>query len=207
MNQDINLYPPELRPQARLLPAAFMLKTVSVLLVALALIYFSAQNGVEDIERELEVVARQEAAAVDQLQNLGSLITAVTGEKSWAEQLDEVTSVLLEREAVLTLIQGTTLGDTDGFSRHLRALARQDLDGIWLTHIVLSALGDKTRLEGRALRAELIPLYVQDLTAEAPFAQQRFHQFQIVSSDDEQAALSFSMDSQLLFADNARAKP
>lgn len=202
MNQNINLFPPELRPQSRVLAATFMLKAVGALLLLLSLIYLFADSGLRDIEREIEIVARQEAAAVDQLENLGSLITAITGEKSWAEQLDDVSQVLREREAVLALIQGTTLGDTDGFSRHLRALARQDIDGIWLTYIALSALGDKTRLEGRAIRAELIPLYVQDLTAEPPFARQRFHQFQINSQEDEQTALSFSMDSQVLLANN-----
>ena len=35
---------------------------------------------------------------------------------------------------------------------------RQAIDGLWLTHISLSAMGDKTRLEGRAIRAELIRL-------------------------------------------------
>ena len=207
MNQNINLFPPELRPQGRVLTATSMLKAAGALLVLLSVIYLFADSGLRDIEREIEIVARQEAAAVDQLENLGSLITAITGEKSWAEQLDEVSHVLREREAVLTLIQGTTLGDTDGFSRHLRALARQDIDGIWLTYIALSALGDKTRLEGRAIRAELIPLYVQDLTAEPPFARQRFHQFQINGQDDEQTALTFSMDSQMLLASTPGSAP
>ena len=109
--------------------------------------------------------------------------------------------MLAERQAVLNLIQGSTLGDTKGFSRHLRALARQKVDGLWLTRIVLSALGDKTTLEGRAIRAELIPLYVQGLTLETPFAEQGFHRFQIDNPiDDEETALLFSMDSDVLLA-------
>lgn len=207
MTQNINLFPPELRPQARAFSAAFIVKTAGILIVLLALITVFAENGLHDIEREIEIVALQEAAAIEQLQDLGALITAITGEKSWAAQLDDAMRVLREREAVLTLIQGTTLGDTQGFSRHLRALARQDIDGIWLTYITLSALGDKTRLEGRATRAELIPLYVQDLTAEPPFARQRFQHFQITSPENGETALYFSMDSQLLVADNARRKP
>jgi hypothetical protein len=112
--------------------------------------------------------------------------------------------MLAERQAVLNLIQGSTLGDTRGFSRHMRSLARQDIDGLWLTHSVLSALGDKTRLEGKAIRAELIPLYVQGLTSEAPFAEQRFQRFQIDNPvDDEETALRFSMDSDVLLAANA----
>ncbi len=70
---------------------------------------------------------------------------------------------------------------------------------------MLSALGDKTRLEGRAIRAELIPLYVQELTAETPFADQRFNRFQIDSPvDDDESALRFSMDSEALAAGGLR---
>lgn len=209
MNQQINLYQARFRPQTRMFPAWAMLQTAGILLLAMLLMYGFAQQRVNSIEKELEVVARQETVALERLQNIGPLINSVTGETNWAEQLDESLRMLAERQAVLSLIQGSTLGDTRGFSRHLRALARQDVDGVWLTNIVLSALGDKTRLEGRAIRAELIPLYVQDLAAEQPFAEQRFHRFQIAgpvdddASNDNATALKFSMESDILLAADA----
>lgn len=201
MNQQINLYQIQYRPQTRMFPAGFMLQATAVLLIAMLLMYGFAQQRVDGIEQELEVVTRLESVAHERLQNVGPLINAVTGETNWAEQLDNSLQMLAERQAVLSLIRGSTLGDNKGFSRHLRALARQDTEGVWLTHIALSALGDKTRLEGRAIRAELIPLYVQDLTAEPPFAKQRFHRFQIDDPvDDDDTALRFSMDSDILLA-------
>lgn len=205
MNQQINLYQVQYRPQMHVFPAGFMLQATAVLMFAMLLMYVFAQQSVNGIEQELEVIARQESVALERLQNIGPLINAVTGELNWSEQLDDSLRMLAERQAVLNLIQGSTLGDTKGFSRHMRALARQDVDGLWLTHIVLSALGDKTRLDGRAVRAELVPLYVQGLTAEAPFAEQRFHHFQIDSPiDDAETALHFSMDSDVLLAASSR---
>ena len=196
MKQQINLYLPEFRPETNAFQSMFIVQAAGVLLVALMLIYVFARQGVAGIDQELEIVARQEVVALERLQSVGPLITSITGEQSWAEQLDDAARMLAERQAALNLIQGTRLGDTDGFSRHLRALARQDLDGIWLTHIVLSATGDQTRLEGRAIRAELIPLYVQDLTSEPAFAAQRFHRFEIDNPpDDGESALVFSMES------------
>jgi len=205
MNQQINLFQPQFQPETRVFPAWFMLQATGILLLAMLLTYGFAQQRITGIEQELEVVPRQEAAAVDRLQNIGPLIKAVTGEKNWSEQLDDSLRMLAERQAVLNLIQGTTLGDTEGFSRHLRALARQDVEGVWLTSLALSAHGDKTRLEGRAIRAELIPVYVQDVTAETPFAEQRFHRFRIDNPDDDnETALHFSMNSDaLLVADTA----
>lgn len=206
MNQQINLYQVQYRPQTRMFPALFMLKATGVALIAMLLFYGFAQQHLNSIEQELAIVTRQESVALERLERVGPLINAMTGETNWSQQLDDSLRMLQERQAVLNLIQGSTLGDTKGFSRHLRALARQDIEGIWLTHIVLSALGDKTRLEGRAIRAELIPLYVQDLTDEEPFAKQRFQRFQIDSppEDDEETALKFSMDSAILLASDIR---
>ncbi|MGI9202944.1 MAG: hypothetical protein ACR2Q3_02970 [Woeseiaceae bacterium] len=205
MNQQINLYQPQFQPQTQIFPAWFMLQATGILLFAMLLLYGFAQQRIAGIEQELEVVTRQESAANERLQNIGPLIKAVTGEKNWSEQLDDSLRMLAERQAVLNLIQGTTLGDTVGFSRHLRALARQDVEGVWLTSLTLSAQGDKTRLEGRAIRAELIPVYVQDVTAETPFAEQRFHRFRIDNpADDNESVLHFSMNSDaLLVADTA----
>jgi len=205
VNQQINLYQAQFRPQTRVFPAWFMLQATGILLFAMFLMYGFAQQRIAGIEQELEIVTRQESAAIDRLENIAPLIKAVTGEKNWSGQLDDSLRMLAERQAVLNLIQGTTLGDTDGFSRHLRALARQDVKGVWLTSLALSAQGDKTRLEGRAISAELIPMYVQDVTAEAPFAEQRFHRFRIDNpADDNESALHFSMNSDvLLVADTA----
>ncbi|NNC57802.1 MAG: hypothetical protein HKO12_09595 [Woeseiaceae bacterium] len=204
MNQQINLYQAQYHPRTRMFPALFMVQAAGILIFAMLLMYAFAQQRMGGVEQELEIVARQEVVATERLQNIGPLINAVTGETNWSEQLDDSLRMLAERQAVLNLIQGSTLGDTQGFSRHLHALARQDIDGLWLTHIVLSALGDKTRLEGRAIRAELVPLYVQGLAAEKPFATQRFHRFQIDSPvDDEETALMFSMDSDVLLAADA----
>jgi len=201
MKQQINLYQAQYRPETRMFPAGIMLQATGVLLLAMLLMYGFAQHRLGNIERELDVMANQESAALDRLQKIGPLITSMTGETNWAEQLDDSLRLLAERQAVLELIRGSTLGETQGFSRHLRALARQDVDGIWLTHILLSGRGDKTRLEGRAIRAELIPLYVQELTAETAFSAQRFHRFQIESpTDDGETALRFSMNSDVLLA-------
>ena len=162
MKQHINLYRSEFRPETNAFQSTFIFQAAGVLVLMLVLIYAFAQQGVTGIDEELEIVARQEAAAIERLENVRPLITAVTGEQSWSAQLEEAARTLAERQAVLAMIQGTTLGDTKGFSRHLRALSRQDVDGIWITHLVLSALGDRTRIDGRAVRAELIPLYVQN---------------------------------------------
>ncbi len=199
MTQQINLYQAQFLPQAYQFSPSFMIRAAGITLLAMVVIYGFAWQRVASAEKELQLVTLQETAAIERLENLKPLITSVTGERSWSEQLDDALNSLQERQAVLSLVQGATVDETQGFSRHLRALARQDVEGIWLTHIVLSAMGDKTRLEGRALRAELIPPYVQDLTEDPPFATQRFNRFRIDTPlDESEQALEFSMDTEVL---------
>lgn len=199
MKQQINLYAEEFRPETNAFQSLFMFQAAGVLVLALVAIYLFAHSEVAGVEVEIQQVSRLESAALDRLKTVGPLILSLTGEQSWAQQLDDANRTLAERQAVLNLINSTTLGKPDGFSGQLHALSRQDVDGIWLTRIVLSAAGNSTRIEGRTYRAELIPVYVQDLTAEPSFATLRFHRFQIANEpDNADAALRFSMDSQLL---------
>lgn len=204
IRQQINLYSAEFRPETNAFQSIFMFQAAAVMVVALAGIFLFARHEVSAVDEEIELVSRLEAAALERLQTVGPLIMSLTGEQTWAEQLDDAYRTLAERQAVLNLIQSTALGKADGFSGQLRALARQDVDGIWLTRIVLSGAGASTRIEGKAFRAELIPAYVQDLTAEPAFSRLRFHRFQIDNPlADDETALTFSMDSQVLAANNA----
>lgn len=177
-----------------------LLQASATITLAMLLGYaFSAQQ-LETFELELQSVARQETAAVARLERLQPVIAAISDGKSWLERLDDATRLLEEKQLVLSLVQGSSFGDTRGFSRHLRSLARLKVDGIWLTGIRFSALGDSTRLQGRALRPGLVPAYLQYLAEEPPFSTQRFHKFQIDSVEGQSSgSVSFSVSSDAEF--------
>lgn len=205
MRQEINFYNAEFSTGPQIFGAATLLIGCGIILLAMALSYVFALWQQGSITSDLQIVRNQEKAAIERLQNIGSAITAVSGEKTWTERLEESRRALREKQLVLSLVQGSTLGVTQGFSGHLRSLALRDTDGLWLTHISLSALGDKTRLEGQALRADLVPAYLLSLAEEPPFAAQRFHQFQIEGSEEPTSDIvTFSMYSETqLLADGA----
>jgi len=198
MQQQINFYQDGFRFAQQVFGAKTLLIGSGVIIVAMLVIYVFAVHKLSSVTSELQVVTGQEKAVAERLQNLRPTITAISGEKNLSEQLEDTTDLLREKELVLSLVRGSTLGDARGFSRHLRSLARQDTDGLWLTHISLSALGDKTQLQGQALRAELVPVYLQSLAEETPFAEQRFHQFQIDGPEEPAGRnVTFSMTSDI----------
>lgn len=184
MQQNINFYQSQFRERAVRYPAVLLLQVCAAVLVTMVLIAAYASLRVSGVESELGIIAQQEAAAVERLENLRSTIEAVVGETSWAERLETASAELAEKEASLRLIGGTELGNAEGFARHLKSLARQATNGLWLTNIALSARGDRVWLQGEALAAELVPTYLQDLADEEPFESQRFHRLKIDDSAD-----------------------
>ena len=196
MQQQVNFYQDRFAFARQIFGAKTLLIGCGVIMLAMLVIYVLALYKLSSVTSELQLVIGQEKATVERLQNLRSTITAASGEKNLSERLEDATHLLREKELVLSLVRGSTLGDARGFSRYLRSLANRDTDGLWLTHISISALGDKTRLQGEALRAELVPAYLQSLVEEPPFAEQRFHQFQIDGPEEPTGrTVTFSMTS------------
>lgn len=195
MNQQLNFYQAEFCSREQLFGAMTVLKLCGVLVLAMVLTSTLAARKVRSSESEFQTIILQEKAAVERLEKLQPLLGADGGSQTWAARLEKATNSLEQKKLVLSLVQGSTLGDTKGFSRYLKSLARQDTNELWLTQIDLSALGDRTRLEGKSLRAELVPAYLQNLAEEPPFAQQRFHQFQINGAEGFRGGVvTFSMD-------------
>lgn len=195
MHQQINFYRAEFRNTETNFGATSIAVGCAAVAIAMLVVYVFAVGQLSGIDKELQIVSQQEAVALKQLEKMQPLIGAVSGEQTWAQRLDDATRALEEKQLVLSLVQGSTLGDTLGFSRYLRSLARQDTDGLWLTRISLSAQSNRNRLQGKALRAELVAMYLQRLADEPPFARQRFNQFQIEGPSSGENAVTFSMDS------------
>ncbi|MCB1844603.1 MAG: PilN domain-containing protein [Halioglobus sp.] len=187
MNQQVNFYQARFREQRTRFPAILLLQVAASVIVTLFMLSTYAGYQVNGVGTDLELIAAQEAAAVKRLENLRSTIDEVIGETSWADRLDHASSELSEKEASLRLISGTELGDAKGFARHLEALAEQTMPGLWLTNIALSAKGERVWLQGEALRADLVPSYLQYLAGEEPFEAQRFHRLEIDRDEDKAA--------------------
>ena len=90
----------------------------------------------------------------------------------------------LERESsdknrVLDLLGGKTLGNTAGFSTHLAALGRRNPDGLWLRQVRISDGGRRMALQGNALSADLVPRFIDALQLEPAFQGMAFEHLQI----------------------------
>jgi hypothetical protein len=99
------------------------------------------------------------------------------------------------------------LGNTQGYSEYFKALARQNISGVWLTGVSISGAGAEIGVQGRALDAALVPAYLGRLTHEQVMRGKAFGSLKInqpASAKDAPAALApyveFSLESTLVEA-------
>jgi hypothetical protein len=164
MSQNINLYDASLRiTRDWLSPQSF------AAVVGGALLFVTASASLAHwYARQLAAPARDTAAALQSQQNaILELTRQVDTLRPNPKLIAEVTTTqatLEQRRAALQLLHSGSLGQQEGPAPALRAFARQAVDGLWLTGLVLDRRD--MALRGRALSPDLIPSYVGRLNLE-----------------------------------------
>ena len=167
MPQQINLYNPAFKAQRS--PLSFRSTcagwfVVAVLLIALAgyqkISLYWLQNEERDLNQKL-------AAAQAEAQKLGKAVGSRRRDPRIEEEVSRLEQEVKGRHEVMDVLHAGGLGDTRGFSDHLKAFARQSFDGVWLTGLSIGTSGKDISLEGRALHAAYVPGYLKRLNGES----------------------------------------
>lgn len=207
MNQQINLYQPAVRKEQPLFSGLVLLQGAAGLVLVLLLTYGLAQYKFSSLKSELAKLEQQESLVSERSERAMSLVASINGHGGLSGHLDAALTTLRERQAVVDLLSTIGLDNTAGFSPYLRSLARQELGGIWLTRLMFSGRGDRTTLQGMAVNPELVPVYLQRLSAEPPFVGQGFTQFEIQRPEKpSEGIIEFSMQSEPLASKQKRSR-
>jgi hypothetical protein len=95
-----------------------------------------------------------------------------------AERL-EVEGQLAALREVSGVLERGELGNTQGYAEYFRALARQHVDGLWLTGVSIVGAGHDIGVRGRALDPRRVPGYLNRLTLEPIMRGKAFGSLQI----------------------------
>ncbi len=201
MKQQINLYQAGMRDRRPAFSAVAMSAALALCSGALLAAWLYAGAQADAMATQLQAVQRQEAAAAARLDALTRTLES-RDDSSASNTLREALAALKKREHLLQLIDGDSLGNCNGFSASLRALANHRLGGLWLTRIRVVSPGLQTTLEGHATEPSLVPEYLLGLADNDALRGQRFDSFVIERPDGKKPApLSFSMTSQSTIPD------
>lgn len=166
MSQQINLFNPVFRQQKKYLSSVTMVQALAIICLGCALLAGDAAMRLRSLQAQSAATDAMLAAKEAQLAQYKTRYrprvrsAALGAEIVLAEQ-----ELAMLQNASATLARGG-FGDSDGYSRYFTALARQRVDGLWLTAVTVAEGGTQIGVTGNVLQASMVPQYMARLAQE-----------------------------------------
>ncbi|MGN2391068.1 hypothetical protein [Pelomicrobium sp. G1] len=198
--KQINLLKPELlAPRRKPFSAAFMLRALGLLLLAGTALYGYLRMEQARLAQAADRAEQALAAERGRLQQLSERSAPGGTSKLLEEELKAAEARLRQYQALEQTLEGRDLGDAEGYSEYMRALARQAIDGLWLTGFVVSGAGTELVIRGHVLEPKLLPLYLERLNAEPAMRGRSFEALEIQAPKSEAAGSTAGHDATVRF--------
>jgi hypothetical protein len=166
MSQQINLFNPAFEHKKQLFTAKTMAIAVGVLAFALAGMGVYAKVRVGALQRQADAGAVRLEQARKRLASVVTEFAPRQKDTQIAGRLADAESQLAALRRVSDIIARGDLGNTQGYAEYFRALARQRVEGLWLTGVQVGSAGNDIGVRGRALDAALVPGFLGRLRNE-----------------------------------------
>lgn len=166
MSQQINLYNPAFAYKRELFSARSIGTALGVLALGMALLGGYAQWRVTLLQREAAAAGAQLEQAQARLAQASSEFAPRKPDPALQARLAESRERLSSLQKVAAIVDKGGLGNTQGYAEYFRALARQGIDGLWLTAVNVEGAGAEIGVRGRALDPALVPGYIGRLRSE-----------------------------------------
>lgn len=209
MSQQINLYNPLFEKKEKPFSARTMSQALALIAVGVATMHVYAAYQARSAERVAAQLGQQIIVQREQVEKL-TKAGAPTRSKALEAEIARLEAEVKTRQTTLQALNTGELGNTAGFSEFLAALGRQAMPGIWLTSITIGNSGNDLLVQGRALRAELMPAFLRALNNEPMMRGRRVTELKLSAKSaapaDKAAAvgsIEFSLTAPLQLAEAA----
>jgi len=179
VSQQINLFNPIFLQQKKIFSTRTMAQALGVLALGVTAMAFYGSARVASLQKEADAGAAQLAARQARLAAVNAEFPARQKDPALAAEVAEAERQLGALRDVSGVLAGGGLGNTRGYAEYFRALARQHVDGLWLTGLSISGAGSEIGVRGRALDPESVPGYLTRLTREPVMQGKAFGSLQI----------------------------
>ncbi|MEO8154483.1 MAG: hypothetical protein ABI605_15540 [Rhizobacter sp.] len=177
MTQNINLYDASLRSRRDWLTAETAVAAIGACTVAIALSAGWYRHDLAKVRDPAAATSSELQTAQAELADLTQRMAEAKPDARLQAELLLAQTTLTQRHAALDLLRGGGLGNESGHAAALSAFARQSINGLWLTGLVLD--NQQVALRGRALNPDLIPSYVTRLNKESALQGRSFRALDI----------------------------
>lgn len=177
MTQNINLYDASLRTRRDWATAETAVAAIGVCALAVALSTGWYRHDLAQVRGPAVAISAELQAFQAELTDLTQRMAEAKPDARLQAELLLAQTTLTQRHAALDLLRGGGLGNESGHAAALSAFARQSINGLWLTGLVLD--NQQVALRGRALNPDLIPTYVTRLNKEVALQGRSFRALDI----------------------------
>ena len=178
MTQHINLFHAGLREPRPQLSFAMLLNGLGGVVALMALIYVVVQFQVSGVNGDLRRTQEQLKVEQADVLKVAGQAAARKPDPQLEAEIAKLQGELKQAQETVSALKGGSFGDRQGFAQYLRAFSRQSVEGLWLTAFTITGAGD-IEISGRALRPDIVPVYIQRLNEEQVLAGHTFARFEM----------------------------
>ncbi len=179
MSQQVNLYQPIFRKEEKKFSTVAMLQAMGLVVVGVAAIYAYTWWQVGTLKSELKRAEQQHAAASKRLTDATEKFGRFRGGVTIDGEIARMESEIVAKQRIQEILQRGIFSNTRGFSDYFVSFARQHTPGVWLTGFDITGAAEQMTLAGRSTNPELVPRYMQKLSAEKTLSGIEFRVFQM----------------------------
>ena len=206
MYQQVNLYQPIFREQDKLFSVSRMAVGLGAFACGLVLLTGFAWWRTYSLEGLLAEIKAQEIAH----QNLVDRVTMLMDQGETKPQIERrLATMALEldrRRQALRYLHSDEMGVRSGFADRMEALAREQVEGLWLRGALFTGDSGRLTLTGRTTNAELVTIYLARLATEPALAGTKLERMEIRQPATSHAGeLEFTVSSVKTAGDKAAA--
>lgn len=194
MEQQVNLYQPILGAEKRLFSARAIGIGLLILAVSLGGLAGFGAWRTASVERSVAQLEHQQASELVRTEHAGAALRPIQSINELQHLAKALSEEIAARERALEVVRSGEATPTSSFAGRLEALARRQLDGIWLRQIVVGSGEGRLALLGGTVDARLVPAFLAALAEERALDGVRFDTLSMRRAKPEEAP------AQLVFA-------
>jgi hypothetical protein len=179
VSQQINLFNPVFLQQQKIFSARTMGAALLLLFVGVAALNLYGKLRLQGLQKQADAGAAQLAQKQARLTSVAAEFAPRQKNPAVDAELEEAERQLAALREVSGVLERGELGNTQGYAEYFRALARQHVDGLWLTSVSIAGAGVDIGVRGRALDPQRVPGYLNRLTGEPIMRGKAFGSLQI----------------------------
>ena len=166
MGQQVNLYQPILGAEKRLFSARAIGAALAILILCMCGLAAIDAWRTHRIERSVDQLERQEGADLARVAHSAPALRPTLTLPQLDAEARNLSADIDARERALEIMRDGKSTPATGFAARLEALAHGQLDGIWLSTIIVSSSDGRLAMRGAATNPDLLPAYLAALAQE-----------------------------------------